>query len=264
MNMYLHELRSYRKSTIIWTCSLVGLAVFFLSMFPAFSRDAEEFSRLIQSYPEQVRKAFGIGSNITSFFGFYSYAFFYIVLCGAIQAMNLGISIISKEVRQKTADFLLTKPVTRKQIVTSKLLAVLTSLVFTNIVYIISAGVMSSIVKTQEFSMKIFILISITMFFVQLIFVAMGVAISVVVPKIRSVIGVSLGVVFGFFIINMFGSIIGDKALRYITPFKYFDTVYIIKNSSYEMQFLVIGIIFVIIATLASYIIYMKKDIHAV
>jgi ABC-2 type transport system permease protein len=135
MNMYLHELRAYRKSTIIWTCSMIGLLVFFLSMFPAFSRDAEEFNRLIQGYPEEVRKAFGIGSNITSFFGFYTYIFFYIVLCGSIQAMNLGISIISKEVRQKTADFLLTKPVKRKQVVTSKLLAVLTALVLQNRVY---------------------------------------------------------------------------------------------------------------------------------
>ncbi|MDF2673479.1 MAG: transporter permease [Clostridiales bacterium] len=264
MNMYLHEIKSYRKSTITWTCSMVCLAIFFLSMFPAFSKDAEDFMKLIQAYPEEVRKAFGIGSNITSFFGFYSYVFFYIVLCGAIQAMNLGISIISKEVRQKTADFLLTKPVTRKQIVTSKLLAVLTSLIATNIIFIICAGIMSSIVKTQEFSMKIFILISITMFFVQLIFMTMGVFISLILPKIRSVIGVSLGVVFSFFIISMFGSIIGDKAVRYITPFKYFDTTYIIKNSGYETQFVVIGIVFVAVATIASYIIYMKKDIHAV
>lgn len=264
MNMYLHELKAYRKSTIIWTCSLVGVAVFFLSMYPGFSRDAEEFNRLIQSYPEEIRKMFGIGSNITSFFGFYSYMFFYIVLCGAIQAMNLGISIISKEVRQKTADFLLTKPVTRRQIVTSKLLAVLTSLALTNIVYIISAGIMSSIVKTQEFSMKIFLLISITMFFTQLIFMAMGVVISVIVPKIRSVIGVSLGVVFSFFIINMFGSLIGDEAIRYITPFKYFDTVYIMENSSYEIKYVIIGAVFVVTATIASYLIYMKKDIHAV
>lgn len=264
MGIYLHELRAYRKSTIIWTCSMIGFLIFFLSMFPAFSRDAEAFMKLIQGYPEEVRKAFGIGSNITSFFGFYSYTFFYIELCGAIQAMNLGISVISKEVRQKTADFLLTKPVTRKQVVTSKLLAVLTALVFTNIAYIICAAIMSNLVANQEFSMKTFILISITMFFVQLIFMTMGVLISVILPKIRSVIGTSLGVVFSFFIINMFGSIIGDEAIRYITPFKYFDTAYIIKNLSYEKQFVAIGFIFLIAATVASYIIYIKKDIHAV
>lgn len=264
MNVYLHELKSYKKSTIIWTCSLVAVAIFFLSMFPGFSMEAEEFNKLIMSYPEEVRKALGIGSNITSFFGFYSYVFFYIVLCGSIQAMNLGLSVISKEVREKTADFLLTKPVARRHIVTSKILAILTCLIFTNMVYIICSGIMSSIVNKKEFSIKIFILISITMFFIQLIFMAMGVIISVIMPKIKSVIGVSTGVVFSFFIISMFGSVIGDKAIRYITPFKYFDTLYIINNRGYETPFIVIGIIFIVTAILASYLIYIKKDIHAV
>jgi ABC-2 type transport system permease protein len=82
--------------------------------------------------------------------------------------------------------------------------------------------------------------------------------------KIRSVLSVSLGTVFGFFIINMFGSVIGEEALRYITPFKYFETGYIIKNGSYEVQFVILSLAFVIAATAASYIIYSRKDIHAV
>lgn len=264
MSMYLHELKTYRKSTIIWTCSMVGMTLFFLSMFPSFSKDAEEFNKLIMAYPEAVRKAFGLVSDLASFLGFYSYIFQYIVLIGAIQAMNLGISILSKEGAQKTADFLLTKPVTRKQIVTSKLLAILTCLSLTNIVYIISAAIIGNMVKTQDFSMKIFLLISITLFFVQLIFMSLGTIISAIAPKIKSVVPISVGCVFGFFIINMFGSIIGDEALKYITPFKYFNTDYIIKNGGYEVKFVLIGLAFIIITTIASYVIYMKKDIHAV
>lgn len=265
MNMFLHELKSYRKSTIIWTCSMAVLIVFFLLMYPSFYSNSAEMKKLLEGYPQAVRKAIGV--SIGSFFsilGFYSYAFLYIVLSGAIQAMNLGLSIISKETRQKTADFLLTKPVTRWQIVTFKLLAALTSLIITNIVYLIAAGLMAYTVRTEPFSMKIFIMISITLFFVQLIFMSLGVIAAVIFPKIRSVISVSLGTVFGFFIINMFDSIIGDKALRYITPFKYFDTAYIIKNGAYEIKFIVIEIIFIIVTITASYVLYSKKDIHAV
>jgi ABC-2 type transport system permease protein len=243
---------------------LAVLIIFFLSIFPSFSRDAAEFEKLLQGYPEAVRKAFGLESNIFSFLGFYSYVFLYIMLCGAIQAMNLGTSILSKEVRQKTADFLLTKPVAREEIITAKLLAALTTLIITNIIYLVTAGIMAFIVNTETFNMKIFILISITLFFVQLIFMALGVVISVIVLKIRSVIAVSLSTVFGFFIINMFGSVIGDEALRYITPFKYFETGYIIKNSAYEMPYVIVSIVFVIAAIGASYLIYSKRDIHAV
>ena len=70
--------------------------------------------KYLKDYPEPVRKALGLSvDSISSILGFYSYIFLYITLCGAIQAMNLGTSIISKEVSEKTADFLLTKPVTR-------------------------------------------------------------------------------------------------------------------------------------------------------
>lgn len=264
MNMFLHELKAYRKSTIIWTCSLAALVILFLLMFPAFSKDAAEAKKLLEGVPEGVRKAVGLSlDNFFSLLGFYSYVFAYIMLCGSIQAMNFGTSIVSKEVREKTADFLLTKPVSRTEIMTAKLLAVLTSLLITNVIYLIVAGIMASVVKTGPYSLKIFLMISVTLFFVQLIFMSLGVLVSVVVPKIKSVISVSLSTVFGFFIINMFDSVVGDKAIRYITPYKYFDSAYIIKNASYETSFVVVGIVFVIAAIGASYLVYAKKDIHA-
>ena len=265
MNMYLHELKAYRKSTIIWTCSLVLLTILFLSMYPAISKDAADFKKLLEGYPEALKKA--IGLSIDGFFtllGFYSYVFMYVVLCGSIQAMNLGTSIISKEVRDKTADFLLTKPVTRSHIMTAKLLAMLTSLAITNVVYFIAAMLMATTIKTATFSVKIFFMISITLFFVQLMFMALGVIISVIFPKIKSVLPITLGTVFGFFIIGMLSSTIGDKASRFLIPFKYYDTGYIIKNSSYEVSFIIIEILFIMATIFASYVIYAKKDIHAV
>lgn len=265
MNMFLHEMKAYRKSNIIWTVTLVALVTLMLAMFPAFSKEAETFKKLMEGFPEPVRKALGISvDSMSSILGFYSYMFLYITLCGAIQAMNLGTSIVSKEVREKTADFLLTKPVTRTEIMTSKLMAALTSLVITNIAYLVAASVMASMVKTEEYSYKIFFMISITLFLLQLIFLSLGIIVSVVVPKIKSVLPISLGTVFTFFIIGMLASSTGDAAMRYISPFKYFDASYIIKNSSYESLFIIIEIVFIIVAITASYFVYCKKDVHAV
>jgi len=265
MNMFLHELNSYRKSTIVWTISLSAIAIIFLAMFPGFTNSATDVKKLFEGYPLALRNALGLSlDTITTLLGFYSFMFLYVTLCGAIQAMNLGTSIISKEVREKTADFLLTKPVSRIQIMTAKLLAALTSLVITDIIYFIVASIMASVTTSKAFSIKIFIMISATLFFIQLIFLVLGVIISVMVPKIKSVLSVSLGTVFTFFFISMFGAAIGDNNLRYITPFKYFDSAYIIKNVSYETSFIILEIVIIIIAVVASYIIYNKKDIDAV
>ncbi|MFD0621383.1 ABC transporter permease subunit [Paenibacillus sp. GCM10027629] len=265
MNMVLHELKAYRKSTIIWTCTLVAVVVLLLSMFPTFARDADQFKSLLKTMPEAVLKAVGVQiETITTILGFYAYVFMYISLCGAIQAMNLGTSILSKEMREKTADFLLTKPVTRTQIVTSKLLAALISLLITNVIYLAAATIMAMVVKNGDFEMSKLMMISVTLFFIQLIFMALGFFVSVLVLKIKSVLPISLGTVFAFFIIGMLGATTGDGTIRYFTPFKYFDPAYIMQHASYEGPFLWLGLGIVVAAIAISYVVYRKRDIHAV
>ena len=265
MNIFRHELRAYRKSTIIWTISLIMIVALFMSFYSSFAKDAEEFTKIMEGYPEAIRNLLGV--NLINFFtilGFYSFLLTFITLCGAIQAMNLGTSIVSKEVREKTADFLLTKPVTRTAVMTAKLLAAFSSLVITNITYIAAASFILFQVKTDDFSVKLFMMLSLTIFFVQLLFLAIGIFISVMVPKIKSVLTVSLSTVFAFYFLGMFSSTTGEEAKRYLSPFKYFDTVYIIEHSSYEATFLITGAVIMILLIAASYYIYVKKDIHSV
>ena len=66
-----------------------------------------------------------------------------------------------------------------------------------------------------------------------------------------------------FFIIGMLSSS-GDEFKRYLSPFKYFDSYYMIEHTRYEGAFLIVGLGIVAAAIIASYIYYTKKDIHSV
>lgn len=264
MNIFWHELKANRKSLIIWSLSLVVLTLFFLSLYPSFHQNAEDSKKLLMGFPPQVRQALGISIDMmTSFIGFYAYFFLYGLLCGSIQAMNLGLSILGNERREKTSEFLLTKPISRENIVSSKLLAAVATLVITNIVFIICANIIARIFSSG-YDITVFNKISVTLLFVQLIFLAIGLFVSVIFNKIKSVIGVSMGIVFTFFIVNMLASTTGLESLRYLTPFQYFETSYIIKNSSYEHTYIITEMIGIIIAITASYIIYKNRDIESV
>lgn len=265
MNIFIHELKTYRKSTIIWSLSLIAIMIIFMSMYSTFAEDAKGFMKIVENYPEAIRNAMGFNQeNFFTILGFYSFPLSFITLCAAIQAMNLGTSIINKEVREKTADFLLTKPVTRTKILTAKLLAAFVSIVVTNIFYFAAASFVALQVQTDDFSLKIFLLLSLTIFFIQLIFLSLGIIISVIVQKIKSVLTVSLATVFAFYFVGMFSNTTGDEVKRYFSPFKYFDTAYIMKHSSYETTFLIAGAVIIILAIATSYVVYSKKDIHAV
>lgn len=265
MNIFLHEIREYRKSILIWAGAISFLAVAFLSLYPAFSKDVAQMNKLFEGFPIAVRKALGLSiESFTSLLGFYAYLLLYVTLCGSIQAMNLGTSILSKEVRDKTADFLFTKPAGRGGIMTAKIIAVLVSVLVTDMVYFVVSGSMAAIISTEPLDIKLFFMLTATLLFVQLFFVALGMLFSAVARKIKSVISISLGTVFSFFVINMFGSVIGENNIRYFTPFKYFDSMYIIKNASFETQFLLLEFILVIVFIAASYYFYLKKDIHTI
>ncbi|MFF3022282.1 ABC transporter permease subunit [Gottfriedia sp. NPDC057948] len=265
MNIFLHELKAYRKSTFIWTASLMAIVVFFLSLFPAIAKDYVQFSKVLEGYPEGVRKALGL--EIESFgnvLGFYSYVFIYISLCGAIQAMILGTSIISKEVREKTADFLLTKPVTRIKVITSKIFAGVVSLAITNVFYLVATIMMAQHVKTAEYSSKSIILLSVSLYITQLLFFGIGILVSVVFPKIKAVLSISLAIVFGFFVVGMVVATDESNAKRFLSPFKYFEPKYIIAHSKFESNFLFASIGIILVSIIVSYMIYKKRDIHAV
>ncbi|MCA1055801.1 ABC transporter permease [Rossellomorea aquimaris] len=261
MNIFLYELKAYRKQTIMWTAALVGLAALFMLMFPAITKEIDEFKKALEGFPQGVRDALGLQvDTIGSVNGFYSYTFMYITLCGAIQAMALGISISSKEVREKTADFLFTKPVTRMKVLTSKVLAALTSLLVTNIVYVSVTLFLVNAIVEEDFSMTAFLLISLNLLIIGLIMFAIGTILAVLFPKIKSVISVTLGVVFSFFALGMVAAT--EEAGRYLTPFKYVDYTYVMKEESYEWSYLLIGGGIIFISLLVSFIVYKKKDIH--
>lgn len=265
MNMYLQELKSMRKSTFYWICSMIALAALYFSIYPGIVNNAADFKMMMNNYPASIRAALGITiDDITSVLGFYSMIFTFIILLGAIQAMNAGISILSKEGRERTADFLLVKPVSRKSIVSAKLLAAITMILSTDVLYYGSAVILISVVKTSGYSSKLFFLINLTLIFIQLIFLSLGMVVSVFFNKLKSYLSLSLGIVFGFYIIGALIAVGKNDAERIFSPFRYFDIPYIIKNGSYEFRYLWIGAIIVIVSIAASYIIYDRKDIHSV
>ncbi|MEA4932743.1 MAG: ABC transporter permease subunit [Lawsonibacter sp.] len=255
-----------RKSAIIWTCVLISIAALYLSLYPGMTRDAENFQKFLGGYPPAVRAMLGINLDyIASILGFYSFAFSSVTLCGAIQGMNLGVSILSKESRERTADFLLVKPVSRVSIITVKILAVLTIFAVTDIIFYAASFTITDTVKTSDFSGKLFLMINLTLIFLQVIFFSLGLVVSVFFKKLKSILPISLGVVFGFYIIGALIATGNNKeAARYLSPFKYFDISYTLQHLAYEAPYMITGAVIVAVAVITTYIIYIKKDIHAV
>ena len=264
MNIYLQELRNYRRSTIIWIVSLCLIVFLFMSIYTSFALDVSSAKHLLEAYPPTVLAALNLKIEIFfTIYGFFAYLMTFAWLTAAIQAMNLGVSVLSKEVAGKTADFLLTKPITRVRMLSEKLAAVFTLIVITNIFFLATSLLSAVAVSKGDLHIKLFFLIAVTMFFVQVFFLALGFMLGAIIPKVKTVVAVTLPVVFTFFILSAFGGILKIDYINYLTPFKYFDPLYIYQHSAYEPKYLLVllGVVAACVGT--SYASYMKKDIEA-
>jgi ABC-2 type transport system permease protein len=234
-----------------------------MSIFSGFADEAETLNEMLEEFPQELLMAFGMdGLDFSSVLGFFSLALVFCQICVSIQAANYGFSLVSVEEREMTADFLLTKPIGRTKIMTSKLLSALTGLAITNLVVWVSSFVMINIYRDgRPYETKTLVLLLLTLTFLQLFFLTVGMLISMFPKKIRNVSLFSLGMVFGLYILNAFGGMMGDDKLSYITPFRHFDPNYIVRNGSFELSLVMVSVLSIVLSLVGSYYLYSKRNI---
>ena len=266
MNIYAHEFRTNLRSAITWSIALFVLIFIIMSLFPSFASDAERMNDLLAEFPEDFLIAFGMnGMDMSTVLGFFGLTLLLCQICVAIQAANYGFALVSVEERDLTADFLLSKPVGRKKILTSKLLAALTHLALTDIVLWISSFVFITAYRNgRPYETRTLVLLLLTIPFLQLFFLTVGVLLSLLTRKIRSVTPYAMGLVFGLYVLNAFGGMIGDDILSDITPFKHFEANYIVTNAAFDLPLVLISVSLTVISMVGSYVLYAKRDIHSV
>jgi ABC-2 type transport system permease protein len=265
MNIYLQELKMNFKSVITWSLSLVAVIFVFLGLFESFAAQAELLNEMMANFPEQLLMAFNMDTaDLSTILGFYGFVFLFCQIMIAIQAANYGFSILSMEERDLTADFLLAKPVSRSYILTSKLLSALTGLTITNLVVWASSYAAINLYRgDQPYDTAALLLLLLSIALFQLVFLGLGMFISLLVKKVRNVTPYSMALAFGAYVLSAFGDMLGEAKLELITPFKHFEPNFIINNAAYDVPLVYLSLAFIIASILGSYILYTRRNIPA-
>lgn len=264
MNIYKFELSSLKKSILIWGLSVPGFLLFYMAFFPAMAASGGAFTEIMSGMDERFLRAFGIVPElpIGEILGYFNLTIGLVLLPVAIQASNYGFSILSVEERELTADFLFSKPISRTKIIVSKFLAALTSLLIIDVLLVATSILALSFFKGDEIvelRNVIILLLSVPLF--QLTFMSIGMVISVSIKKVSSVLSFSMGLGFGMFILSSLGGVISSGYLLYFTPFKHFDPSYVLINGSWNWGLMVISLTVMVGALIASYFLYLKRNI---
>ena len=262
--MLKREMKVNLKSFIIWTSILIGLFLIVFLVYPSIvsSENMKMMDEMMKIFPEEMLKAFNMDiSSIDSAFGWLkTEGFVFVLLITGIYSGILGSNILLKEENDKTIEYLNSVPVTRKNIVFNKILCG----IFYIILMILVIGIFNFIglSLSGEFAKKLYLLLSITPLFSSIVIFAVCLFLSTFTHKTKKTIGISLGIVFVSYFLNIISEI-GESTefLKYISIFTLSDIRNVILNVSINPLIVVLTIIITALFIILTIVHYEKKEL---
>jgi ABC-2 type transport system permease protein len=264
VNVFVREMKATRKSLIIWSLGLFFMVVGGMSKYEVTASTGQSLNEMISKMPKSLQAFMGAGTlDLSTAVGYYGVVFSYLLLMAAIHSLMLGATLIAKEERDKTAEFLLAKPISRTKIVTAKFLAILFNIFIFNMVTLLF-----SIMTVQHYSkagepLENIYLLLVGMFLLQLLFASLGAGMAAVSTNPKRAVSLGTAILLLMYLL----SIVIDlnqtlENLKYMTPFKYFEAKSVIKKGAIDSSYMGISVIMTALFVSISYYSYQKRDIH--
>jgi ABC-2 type transport system permease protein len=263
MNVFIVEMKAHRKSLIIWTFSIIFMVAAGMGKYVALSSTGQSMNELFAQMPKSMQALIGIGTfDLSKASGYYGLLFLYLLLMATIHAAMLGANIISKEERDKTAEFLLSKPISRNKIITSKLLAGLTNIIIFNIINLVSSIIIVGKYSKGEAVGGEIAILMVGMFILQLMFMLIGTAIASVSKNPKTATGLSTAVLLVTYILSIAIDVNSNlDNLKYLTPFKYFEAKNLMFGGGFQGIYVILSFIIISAMVSITYIFYKKRDL---
>ncbi|MGH4122760.1 MAG: ABC transporter permease subunit [Clostridium sp.] len=264
MNIFIVEMRAHRKSLIIWAFGILFMVVAGMGKFAALSSSGQSMNELLDQMPKFMLAIMGVGTlDLSKASGYYGVLFLYLVLMATIHAAMLGADIISKEERDKTAEFLLAKPISRNEIITSKLLAATMNILIFNVITLVSSIIIVGKYSRGEAVSADIVILMMGMLILQLMFMLIGTAIAAVSKKPKIATSISTAILLITFILSIAIDINSKlKNLKYLTPFKYFEAKDLMNGCGFQWSFVILSIIIILVMLCITYVFYKKRDLN--
>jgi ABC-2 type transport system permease protein len=260
MTLIKHELKQGWKSLAIWTLAIGFFVVICVLMYPEMEGEMEDVSEMFSSMGA-FTAAFGMDRlNFGTLIGFYAVECANILgIGGAFYAAILGVTALAKEEKERTAEFLLSHPISRTKIITDKWIAILIQIVVLNLLVFLMSIASIAFINEKIMWQEIGYL-HLAYFLVQIVLAGICFGISAFIRG--SGLGVGIGLATVMYFINIVANITESaKDLKYITPFGFAEGADIIANVDLNWKMVAINLMFAMIGVLAAYWKYRKKDI---
>ena len=263
MNLYLRELKSYWKAMTFWSLGIIFMVGAGIGKYSAFTTSGSvNLSDLFDAMPKAFFAIFGLaGIPVDSFGGFYGMIYAYVAIMGAVFAVMIGSGILAKEERDKTAEFLMVKPITRIRILAIKLLAALTLVViFVGVTYALSFVSIAQVSPDDRINGEL-ALMMLALFLVMVFYLCVSFFLAAYLKEAKKSSQLALLVMLGSYLVSVAMGIVDNlEFLRIIVPFQYFRVVDLLELKL-DPFYLIVILVVSLGAIGLSVFFYPKRDL---
>ncbi len=260
MTILKHELKQGRNAFIIWTAVIVSMLGICILIYPEMGSQMTELSGAFANMGG-FSAAFGMDKiNFGEFMGFFSVECGNILgLGGAFFAALLGISALSKEEKEHTAEFLFTHPLSRNKIVFQKGLSVLVQIIILNAMAIFIC-LLSAFLIGEKPDIRSLAMLFLAYLIMQIETAAICFGVSAWINGGGP--GIGLGSAALFYFLNLVSNLTTHaEFLKFFTPFGYTDGADILINGSLRAEYTAVGLLFTAAGIASAFWKYQRKDI---
>jgi ABC-2 type transport system permease protein len=265
-NLFMMELKRNAPALIIWSVVISLLIAVTMMIYPTFIVNQSKIMGILNIVPKGALQFKGISNfnDLLSVLGFYAVNnVIYMMVLGSVFAIVLASGILLREEYNKTAEYLLTRPVTRSEVFFSKTVVVILGILVLNVVTTLAGYLSIEIVRTAPYNVKAFFILAFNTLLLNLLFGAVGLFISVLVKRARPVTSFSIGLVLVFYFIYTISKISADVSfLGYLSPFMYVGVDVINPSYGLNIWSILYFCSLTVFLGILSWRLYRKKDIY--
>jgi len=263
-NLFVREFKNNLKGSVITSLIVVLYTAFSLLIYSSMQENISKIKEFYYIMPESFQEAFNFHINQwDNVLGFYvTYFVYFVPIITGCYSIILGTRILSKEEQNKTAEFLLSRPLSRNQIISSKLITFFIHILGINLLAFSTGLFGSGIVSGWEFNIISLIILHTYGLLICLFFGLLGFFITVVMKRAKAITGIGIGIVLGTYLFDVMIRVFGEvQFLLYLTPFKYINLEAHTPNYGFDAWRLIYFIGFSGLLIILSYMFYRRKDI---
>lgn len=262
--MLKREMKINLKSFIIWTAILIGLFTIVFLIYPSIFNSANKkmIDDMMEMFPKEMLKAFNMDiSSIDTAYGWIkTEGFVFVLLISGIYSGILGSQILLKEENDKTIEYLNSLPITRKNIISSKIACGISYI--TLMIIIVGIFNFIGLSLSGEFDRIAFILLSITPLFSAVVLFAICLFLSTFTHKTKKTIGISLGIVFTSYFLNIISELGTNVSFfKYFSVFTLADIRNVIMNEALNPLLVAVAFIIALLFLSAAVVRYERKEL---